>query len=103
MVAEVISYMEPSIRGLIEQSIDAVLSDASMQLLHIGFESLRPLVKSREDAILGYIFGNIISLISSYYTMLLRRTLTANEMSEMSRVLNDRLPLIKSRIAQTFT
>jgi len=94
--------LEASIRGVIEKSIDFLLSDENLVRLHQSFEGLKPHIKSKEDALFGFIYGTIIATVSDIYHMALHRRPTSEEFNEAVRLIEARLPLIKSKIMSTF-
>lgn len=94
--------MEPQIRGIIEKQIDLVLTDENLAVIRQMFESIKPYVKSIDDAALGCILGEIQTTMSSIYSFILHRPSTEQERIELVEIYARRIPEIKSRILQTF-
>jgi len=88
-------------RGLIEQTIDSNLADESLEELHNTFEMLKPMINSREDAMFGFIVGAVVATFSNLHSMILGRKPTDQEIDEMGKLLQERSPLIKSRVLET--
>jgi hypothetical protein len=55
------SKMEPELRGIVEQYVDFALSDAQMLGYGRYVNTLKPYVKSIEDAIFGLVVGMIVA------------------------------------------
>ena len=91
------------IRGVVEKIIDQQLTEENLALMHTLFESLRPAVKNREDAIFGYIIGWTSASILQTIVIILKRNPTQEEYQEIVNALHTRILTIKSRIHETFT
>lgn len=93
--------MEPAIRGYIEQLIDTILSDEYMVLTQLHIRNLKPYVKSLEDGAFGFILGTIVANCFASIFITRGRALTDDEMSEFVKIINEKIPRIRSRILET--
>jgi hypothetical protein len=90
------------LRGMVERSIDRLLSDESLSTSRNMFESMQPVIKSSDDAIFGYVYGYIIGSLETIFNGLNRQP-TNEEMKEIVNAVFNRIQEIKSRIYQTKT
>jgi len=94
--------MQPEMRGSIEQYIDFALSDAQMLGYQRYIKTLKPYVKSIEDAVFGLVVGTIIASCLDQFILSYRRPPTPSEMDELQRIIKEKIPKIRSRILETF-
>jgi hypothetical protein len=97
--------MQPELRGIIEQYIDFALSDAQMSGYQQYIDSLKPYVKSIEDAVFGLVVGMIIASCLDqmiFYTRIYTRTvLTPEQIEKLRETILDKIPKIRSRVFET--
>lgn len=90
------------IRGYTEYLIDNELSAENLAKKHKFFESLKPVVENRRDAIFGYILGKVMTKILDLFD-LLKQEPTQEELIQVATATRKRYLEIKSRINETFT
>lgn len=90
------------VRGFVEKIIDDQLSEENLAKNHEFFESLKPVVGNRRDAIFGYILGKVISKVEDFFIILQRKP-TQIELIEAATATRNRFLRIQSRINETFT
>lgn len=90
--------MEPRLRGIIEKNLDELLTDEYLEALSKNYESFKPLIKSKQDAMFGDIVGTIQERFAHYTIGLQRRVPTENEIQEVLTIIERRAEEIGSRI-----
>ena len=90
-------------RGLIEKNIDFQLERDNLANMHTIFEELRPAIANRESAIFGYIVGFLISSAWQLVHTVAKRTLTQEEIHEVTSIILRRGLEIRSKIMETST
>lgn len=90
------------LRRAVERAIDRMLSDESLSTYRIVFENMQPAIKSSDDAIFGYICGQVIGSLETIFNALNRQP-TNEEMNEIVNAISKRTMEIKSRIYETKT
>ena len=60
------------LRGFVEKIIDNMLSVDSLSNTRIIFESIKSGIKNPDDAMFGYVYGNVIGKLDSMYTVINR-------------------------------
>jgi len=94
--------MELSDRDYVEKLIDALLMDQQVQNVRSRLNELRPYVHSVDDATFGYLLGEITVSCLDQWLINHHRKATVEEMTEMQRIVLEKIPRIKSQIAKTF-
>ena len=79
------------------------LSKENLVSMHTMFEALRPAVSNRESAIFGYIVGFLISSAWQLVHTVAKRTLTQEEIHEVTSIILRRGLEIRSKIMETST
>ena len=90
------------LRGIVEKSIDKLLSDKSLSTWRFIFESMKPAIKNSDDAIFGYVYGYVLGSLELLLSTLNRQP-TNEEMAEIVNAIDKRKMEIRSRIYQTKT
>jgi len=90
------------LRGAVEKAIDRMLSNESLATYRSVFENMQPALKSSDDAIFGYICGQVIGSLDTIFNAINRQP-TNEEMNEVVNAISKRTLEIKSRIYQTKT
>ena len=90
--------MEPRLRGIIEKILDDMLMSEHLELMSKVYESYKPLIKSKEDAMFGDIVGSLGERFASLMLGVERRTLTKAESKEFFDMIDRRAQEIKSKI-----
>ena len=93
--------MEPLLRGIVEKCIDEILKTESLNDLRNTIEDFKPFIKSKEDAMFGFIISYIRVSASLYSWSLYRRLLTLEENIELTRMTHEQAIRIRSRILET--
>jgi hypothetical protein len=88
------------LRGVVEKSIDNLLSDRSLSNCKGIFDNMKPAIKNSDDAIFGYLYGYVIGSLEAIFNTLSRQP-TKEEMEEIVNAISKRTMEIKSRIYQT--
>ena len=88
--------MQPELRGFVEQYIEFALSDAQMLGYQRYVNTLKPYVKSIEDAILGLVVGTIIASCLDQIIIYNRGNLTPNQVDKLREIVKEKIPKIKS-------
>ena len=91
------------LRGIIEKIIDEQLRDHELAMTHQLFESWKPIIKNREDAVFNYIVGYVNRSAEMLFIAVLQRLATQEEMSEVAKSVKNNRARIKSRITETMT
>ncbi|MGD0070023.1 MAG: hypothetical protein ABSB71_00475 [Candidatus Bathyarchaeia archaeon] len=90
--------MEPKLRGVIEKMLDGQLESERLDLLSELYEKYRPLVKSKEDAMFGDVFGSMNEIFVSIMSALVKRQPTEQEKQEFLDIMDRRAEEIRSKI-----
>ena len=90
--------MEPSLRGLVEKVLDGLLKDESLREISETLEHYKPLVKSKEDAMFGFILGSVRASLGLYTWSLYRRLPSETENQELTSMTHRRATEIRSKI-----
>jgi hypothetical protein len=77
--------------------IDTLLSDWNMVFMQRYFEGLKPNVKDKDDAALGFMYGMICAAINDYLTGT-QQKLNVEDANIVKDVFQNRLPEIKRRV-----
>jgi hypothetical protein len=77
--------------------IDTLLSDWNMVFMQRYFEGLKPNVKDKDDAALGFIYGMICAAINDYLTGTQQKP-NVEDTNIVKDVFQNRLPEIKRRV-----
>lgn len=75
------------LRGAVEKHIDQLLSDESLSIVRTVFENMKPAIKNRDDAIFGYVYGNVVGSLEIVFNTLNRQP-TAEEINEIAKAIN---------------
>ncbi len=95
--------MEITDRGYVEKLIDGMISDEQIGKVRVKMNQLVPYVKSVDDAIFGYLLGTITMGCLDHFLISHQRGPNPEEMDDLIRIEREKIPLIKSKIAQSFT
>lgn len=90
--------MESETRGVIEKTIDYYITSDSLYHSITSFEELAPIIKSKEDAIFGFVIGRVVSEFHVVVLARYRRTPTREELEDLNAVLLRRAEEIRNRI-----
>ena len=90
------------LRGFVEKIIDKMLSVDSLSNTRIIFESMKPAIKNTDDAMFGYVYGNVLGKLDSMYTTI-NRNPTKEEVDEIANAIQKRTMEIKNQIYNTKT
>lgn len=91
------------LRKIVKIKIDFQLADESLAMTHNLYESLKPAIRNREDAVFGHIIGSVHESAMNIFTLTLRRHPTQEELNEIGEVIKNNITRIKSRINATLT
>lgn len=90
--------MEPTIRELIEKYLDEMLKNENLQELSETIEHYRPIVKSKEDAMFGFVVGSVRLSLALYVWSLYRRLPSESEKQDLTSMTHKRAMEIRSKI-----
>lgn len=90
--------MESSIRGMVENLIDDLTSEEGLVTAFAIFGEFKPIVKSEQDAVFGYILGSAISNLATNYHIIHNRLPNASESEKLRSLLLERANIIMSKI-----
>lgn len=94
--------MDPLLRGVCEQCIDAMLGDGEIDKIRKLVDMLDLPIASNEDASLGVFIGSMYSQLEAHYLKMYNRLPKKNEIEDYHSILRRRAPEIKSKfISQT--
>jgi hypothetical protein len=93
--------MEPTIRGLVEKYLDEMLTNESLQEMSKTIDHYRPIIKSKEDAMFGFILGSVRLSLALYVWSLYRRLPSESENQELTSMTHKRAMEIRSKIVSS--
>lgn len=93
--------MESTMRGYIEHALDELLKTESLLELKETIDSYEPAIKSKEDALFGFVLGCIRDTLAPYTLGVYRRLPTPLENQEITKMTPRRASEIKARILET--
>jgi len=92
--------MEPLVRGIVERFIDSQLSEETLRnRIHL-MRSLKPNIRSEEDAVFGLMLGEVFGRLLHYYRYFLEREATDEEIEDYFKIISRRAIEIKSKIRE---
>jgi hypothetical protein len=77
--------------------IDTLLSDWNMVFMQRYFEGLKPNVKDKDDAVLGFMYGMICAAVNDYLAGTQQKP-TVEDANVVKDVFQSRLPDIKIKV-----
>ncbi len=81
----------------VNKLIDTLISDWNMVFMQRYFEGLKPSVKNKEDAVLGFMYGMICAAVNDYLEGMQQKA-TVEETNIVKDVFQSRLAEIKSKV-----
>jgi len=90
--------MEVSIRGLLENLIDDLTSEKGLHTAFTVIGEFKPIVKSKQDAVFGYIIGAAFSNFAANYHITQNRLPNTSESEKFRILLLERANIIMSKI-----
>jgi hypothetical protein len=82
--------------------IDTLLSDWNMVFMQRYFEGLKPAVKNKEDAVLGFMYGMICAAVNDYLAGTQHKT-TVEDTDIVKDVFQSRLSDIKRKVCENLS
>jgi len=93
--------MQPELRGIVEQYIDFALSDAQMLGYQRYVKTLKPYVKSIQDAVFGLVVGMIVTSCIDNVIFYTRGKPTPEQIDRVREIVKEKISKIKSRVLET--
>ena len=90
--------MEAEIRGMMEKLIDNLTSEKGLADAFAIIGVFKPIVKSEQDAVFGYIFAMAISNFAAHYTFKYTRSPSTSETADFRNMILERAIIIMSKI-----
>ncbi|MBA7643335.1 hypothetical protein ES703_51059 [subsurface metagenome] len=90
--------IDARIRGMSENLIDTLTSDEGLTTEFLIIGEFKPIVKSEQDAVFGYILGLALSNFATNYKLIYHRSPTRSETATFRNMLLERANIIMSKI-----
>lgn len=90
--------MEISLKGILETLIDDLTAEEGLTTAFVLIRSFKPLVRSEQDAVFGYIFAVALSFFAEYYYTKYKRKANTSEIETFQKMLEERSYIIMSKI-----
>lgn len=86
----------------VNKLIDTLISDWNMVFMQRYFEGLKPAVKNKEDAVLGFMYGMICAAVNDYL-MGMQQKATVEDTNVVKDVFQSRLSEIKRKVCENLS